>query len=597
MAADQGTGFDIGGGSAFLDPYLAATNQLLQGQNQNMNRYGNMGRAPVVLDPNVDYHQIAQATTARGRTLPGVRDASGGNRDWWINQMVAQTGLSAAVWQQVYDSGGSQQPDANAFNAALTGASNTAIPSQGERQWQDQQALNQGIATGYINTPTLSPTFSRDMANWYDNFTAQNNRRPSDQEYASQFSAMTGMDPSVGLDVVQRGNQHFQQTGQRASQAQIEQWANAANPQGQGGGRTPTLARDQLTQQGSQFDRNLALQDRQAQWNAGNQVLQIASNLRGPGNYFQYANMLSGAQGSDQLRFAQQAASGTPSAAFQAWGTSAPATVQGLVNGAGVGNGQASPTPGVTAGLPSGVANDPQSIAAFRAAPPEVQAPYYAWDRANQQASPTPAPIPSPVGPAVGSYTPPAAGQRSRGDPGTGSAVMGWPTNNPAAGQRSRGDPGLPAGNQNVASAYTPVAAARPTNGTGLDYAQGMPAGSRMNTGNDSGSGDVTTQDRMLGLLRGQQRQPTGTAAVGGTPSATPRAGQTQALPWTQPHQLNVRNVNTWAPSQMKLFNSGLQAGARDEQGGIHAVEPEDYWKSFQRAAPKGTAATTTRYR
>ena len=595
MAADQGTGFDIGGGSAFLDPYLAATNQLLQGQNQNMNRYGNMGRAPVVLDPNVDYHQIAQATTARGRTLPGVRDASGGNRDWWINQMVAQTGLSAAVWQQVYDSGGSQQPDANAFNAALTGASNTAIPSQGERQWQDQQALNQGIATGYINTPTLSPTFSRDMANWYDNFTAQNNRRPSDQEYASQFSAMTGMDPSVGLDVVQRGNQHFQQTGQRASQAQIEQWANAANPQGQGGGRTPTLARDQLTQQGSQFDRNLALQDRQAQWNAGNQLLQLASSLRGPENYFQYANMLSGAQGSDQLRFAQQAASGTPSAAFQAWGTSAPATVQGLVNGAGVGNGQASPTPAQPTPTgpqrqmlpgPGGVGQIPSPVSRMEDFPTIVP------DEPGRQPHRQYA-----TGPTVGSYTPPAAGQRSRGDPGTGSAVMGWPTNNPAAGQRSRGDPGLPAGNQNVASAYTPVAAARPTNGTGLDYAQGMPAGSRMNTGNDSGSGDVTTQDRMLELLRGQQRQPTGTAAVGGTPSATPRAGQTQALPWTQPHQLNVRNVNTWAPSQMKLFNSGLQAGARDEQGGIHAVEPEDYWKSFQRAAPKGTAATTTRYR
>lgn len=106
-----------------------------------------------------------------------------------------------------------------------------------------------------------------------------------------------------------------------------EQWQT--NQTGMLNGQ-PTMTREQLlaTLTGM-YQGNPTFAREQYETGTGLNLLNMASNLRGPENYAQYANMLRGAQGSPALAYAQQLTTGKLAPQTQ-WGASQPATLQGL---------------------------------------------------------------------------------------------------------------------------------------------------------------------------------------------------------------------------------------------------------------------------
>jgi hypothetical protein len=565
-------GYDIGGGYGYLDPQLAAYNLALQAQNQNLSRYGAAGYTPIVLDPNVNYYNTANDAWNRYVAAnPGTvaTDATGRpNKTQWVAVQTAATGLPASVLSQQYDTvyNAGYPLSADEWNRSLTGIANTAMPTLDAQNMLFNQGLQAGQLTGtYNGQPTLSA-----------------------QELASLDAYRNGM-----LGVAQG------ELGVKEGQLDVNRGQLDVN-RGQ-----LDVSRGDLT---GYFNGNPTLAREDMYNKYGAQLLQLAANLRGPENYFQYANMLRGVQNSPQLAYAQALLNNGKLSAYGNWGPSTPASLQGLLGptsttntGGNGGNGNTGGTGNNTGGTGTGgsgtggsgsggtgsggLGNRGEAWQTWWSQRPDLSAQIRQWMGTR------------PSDPA-------AIRQWMTTRPDSRTAMRAWIDAMPSATTSAPVT-------TNTTTGTTTQSQTANTSGTGQTTTTAQDPGAIRTLGLGNlfgGSGGGFDWSNWASQLQNYQPTTTNTGTgtsttntstnTGGTNSSGSTTntsenqslenwlGQTPTIP--SPWQTNVRQIRNMNPTERSMWNSALSA-----QG----YQPQDWWEYQARSAPRGTASATTSWR
>ena len=316
----------------------------------------------------------------------------------------------------------------------------------------------------------------------------------------------------------------------------------------------PTLAREQAEWERRQAEQNAQFGRQQAEWGAGMDLARLGSQMSGPEDYFQWANMLAGYEGSPVLGFAQQAAAGQPIAAFGNWNPGQTATPSSAVT---------PPTWGQKA-LPATGPGGPVPQQDPNAPPWDPNAVTQMPDLSNLPPSP---PMPAGGWPGLKDY------------PGAGSNYGYWPDS--SMGQAQPG------------KVYTqPLTPGTATNPGPYQYQLDTAYRTSPVGGFTPYTGSALSGQARSGAMQGASTTPRfaqpNVTAQGATGTYRPTTGSSIGrVQITAPHQLTPQALGSWTGRQRDVYNSALK-----DRG----IDVNDYYELQSRAAPKGTSAMPTRW-